>query len=415
MSGPAAQLSPQQLEALLNGPAGPPPPGVRPDFDNPANLNGLFILTLTLCLVFAGFAVLMRIYTKLFLIRSWDYEDYAIILGWIFQIGQAVPSRMANKDGRGVHMWDIQLKTFSRLLYDVHVHSIMYSFTVFFIKLSILLQYLRIFVPTRKSNMAMFLTTHVVIWSLFLFYLLDVAFTIGLCNPRRKIWQPWLSNGHCYSSGVWSLASGTFNAVSDITVLILPMPCLWRLQIPLKSKLTTIGIFATGSFACVTSVLRTYYTWKVVKEPDVSYNMILMGLWTLAEVATGIIISCLPVLPRFFRHAGPILYRAFSLGSKSSSSSGSANTGRNARPCLTSPTVSMARTPRTLNNSRISKAHVKGEYTEMEEYDATTSQATATHQLRPGPINSNREVEGGGYGFPLRDTFYGETRLDTSF
>lgn len=165
----------------------------------------------------------------------------------------------------------------------------------------------------------------------------------------------------------------------------------------------------------MTSVLRTYYTWKVVKEPDVSYNIILMGLWTLAEVATGIIISCLPVLPRFFRHVGPILYRAFSLGSKSSSSSGSASTGRNARPCLTSPTVSMARTPRTLNNSRISKAHVKGEYTEMEEYDATISQATATHQLRPGPIKSNRELESGGYGFPLRDTFYEETRLDTSF
>lgn len=75
MSGPAAQLSPQQLETLLNEPAGPPPPGVTPNFDDPANLNGLVILTLTLCLVFAFLAVLIRTYTKLFLIRSWDYED----------------------------------------------------------------------------------------------------------------------------------------------------------------------------------------------------------------------------------------------------------------------------------------------------------------------------------------------------
>lgn len=78
MSGPAAQLTSQQLDALLNGPAGPPPPGVRPNFDDPANLNGLVILTLTLCLVFATLAVLMRTYTKLFLIRSWDYEDCEI-------------------------------------------------------------------------------------------------------------------------------------------------------------------------------------------------------------------------------------------------------------------------------------------------------------------------------------------------
>ncbi len=75
MSKPAAQLSSQQLEALLNGPAGPPPPGVRSNFNDPANLNDLVILTLTLCLVFAALTVLMRTYTKLFLIRSWDYED----------------------------------------------------------------------------------------------------------------------------------------------------------------------------------------------------------------------------------------------------------------------------------------------------------------------------------------------------
>lgn len=75
MSGSPAQLSPQELEALLNGPAGPPPPGLRPNFDDPANLNGLVFMTLTLCLVFATSAILMRTYTKLFLIRSWGYED----------------------------------------------------------------------------------------------------------------------------------------------------------------------------------------------------------------------------------------------------------------------------------------------------------------------------------------------------
>ena len=75
MTAATAQLSPQQLQALLSGPAGAPPAGVTPNFNDPANLNGLVILTLTLCLVFATMAVLMRVYTKCFLIRSWDYED----------------------------------------------------------------------------------------------------------------------------------------------------------------------------------------------------------------------------------------------------------------------------------------------------------------------------------------------------
>lgn len=158
-----------------------------------------------------------------------------------------------------------------------------------------------------------------------------------------------------------------------------------------------------------------------MKEPDISYNIILMGLWTLAEVAIGVIVNCLPVLPKFFRHAGPKVYRAFSLGSKSSSSSGSASTGRKARPSLRSPTLpmarprQMARLPRTLDSPGIHKAHVRGAYTELEECDAMISMAKATHQLRPGPINCGHDVESGGYGFPVRDTFYAETRPDGSF
>ena len=70
-----AQISPEQFQTLQNGPAGPPPPGVAPNLHDPANLDGLVILTLILCLTFATLAISMRMFTKLFLIRSFDYED----------------------------------------------------------------------------------------------------------------------------------------------------------------------------------------------------------------------------------------------------------------------------------------------------------------------------------------------------
>lgn len=67
----------------------------------------------------------------------------------------------------------------------------------------------------------------------------------------------------------------------------------------------------------MTSIVRTYYTFKVVQLPDISYNMALMGLWASTELAIGTIISCLPVLPRFFQHFGPKVWSMFSLTSKS--------------------------------------------------------------------------------------------------
>lgn len=76
MASPSNASTPESVQLLLNGPAGTPPAGVTPNFDNPPNLNNTFLVgTLVLCLSFATVAVLIRLYTKLFLIRSVAYED----------------------------------------------------------------------------------------------------------------------------------------------------------------------------------------------------------------------------------------------------------------------------------------------------------------------------------------------------
>lgn len=62
-------------------------------------------------------------------------------------------------------------------------------------------------------------------------------------------------------------------------------------------------IFVANS-ACVTSVLRTYYTWRVVESHDINWDLLPMGLWTWAELSIGIIVGCLPTLPKFIQHIG---------------------------------------------------------------------------------------------------------------
>lgn len=67
--------TPEQLEALLDGPATTPPAGIIPRLDNPPNIDTICYLTFSLCVSFASLAVIIRIYTKHFLIRSIAYED----------------------------------------------------------------------------------------------------------------------------------------------------------------------------------------------------------------------------------------------------------------------------------------------------------------------------------------------------
>ena len=60
---------------LLNGPAGTPPAGVVPNFATPPNLHVYINLTLTLCFIFATLACIIRMYTRMVLVRSVGYDD----------------------------------------------------------------------------------------------------------------------------------------------------------------------------------------------------------------------------------------------------------------------------------------------------------------------------------------------------
>ena len=42
-------------------------------------------------------------------------------------------------------------------------------------------------------------------------------------------------------------------------------------------------------------------------QSDVSYTIVPVGMWTDAELCTGIIVSCFPFMTKFFKHIGPKL------------------------------------------------------------------------------------------------------------
>lgn len=120
-----------------------------------------------------------------------------------------------------------------------------YAPIIFLIKLSILLQFLRIFAPTREGNMFIFVGAHVWIWINLIMYSVLEFSAIFACNPREKAWMPWLE-GRCLDvDAIWK-ATGLFNCLSDFAVLALPLPSVWSLQIPARKKLLMLAVFATG-------------------------------------------------------------------------------------------------------------------------------------------------------------------------
>ncbi|KAL8786451.1 MAG: hypothetical protein Q9213_002767 [Squamulea squamosa] len=270
-----ANLTPQELQKLLNGPALAPPPGVVPQLSHPPDLwtTGIAVQTLIV---------------------------NAIALGWAVYVGYYVPSWLASGVAAGVHQWDLRLKYLSPFLYYIHVGSVMYGVCIFFVKWSILLQYLQIFVPLKKKS-TMYLASHALIWTNFVFYFVSTFVEIFACSPVRKAWDPLIPEGHCINILALNVAASTINSTSDIGILILPQVSIWRLQMSRKRKIQISGIFLVGIFACVASIVRLGYASKLYTHEDITYYSWVTGVWTHPEMAAGIIVACLPVSPKFFQ------------------------------------------------------------------------------------------------------------------
>ena len=162
--------------------------------------------------------------------------------------------------GEGVHQWDVPLQDVSYLAQVKRRHvsnesqlakgeqlsnvgEILYGPVIFFTKLSILLQYQRIFVPNHAGKL--YYTVQSIIWLNLLFYIADTLASIFTCIPRKKIWEP-STPGHCVNISIIVITNGAINVISDFSVLVLPLSSIWGLQMPRKRKIALSAVFATG-------------------------------------------------------------------------------------------------------------------------------------------------------------------------
>jgi hypothetical protein len=57
---------------------------------------------------------------------------------------------------------------------------------------------------------------------------------------------------------------------------------------------------ANFSSACITSVMRLVESIRSLNNPNISISLVPVSLWAAAEVSAGLVVCCLPLLPRFF-------------------------------------------------------------------------------------------------------------------
>ena len=111
----------------------------------------------------------------------------------------------------------------------------------YLVKTSILALYQRLFACKKHFNR--------LIWMIAVFILTDhiiqIFLTILNCLPVNATWNMAV-RGTCINRNLAAIILGSINVLIDVVLLVLPMPLVWKLNIPLKFKLQLIGIFLLG-------------------------------------------------------------------------------------------------------------------------------------------------------------------------
>lgn len=74
-----------------------------------------------------------------------------------------------------------------------------------------------------------------------------VIMALNLCHPFAANWNPHLPGARCMDQQSFYTYASLPNIITDVAMLVLPMPVVWRLHASMKVKLGLVATFLTGS------------------------------------------------------------------------------------------------------------------------------------------------------------------------
>lgn len=147
----------------------------------------------------------------------------------------------------GPHQWNVRLIDLTPEISKKSIGStVTYSLAAFFTKLSFFLLYFRIFGPNRRARLLLYAG---IVFIAVSYGVIIIGFC-ALCIPRPGDHGGWRSPAvtkRCTTPVLHlQMFLGAVSVASDFYVLTVPIPVLWRMNLPTGKKVRIGAIFGTG-------------------------------------------------------------------------------------------------------------------------------------------------------------------------
>lgn len=124
----------------------------------------------------------------------------------------------------------------------VLIIPMVYMTAIIFPKLAILVLYLRFFTK-RIDRIACWVVGALMVANC----VGSVTAGFFLCVPLEFLWNKAIPGGHCLDIIAWYRWCSIMHNVTDVAMLMLPIPVIWKIQISKTVKIGLILTIATGS------------------------------------------------------------------------------------------------------------------------------------------------------------------------
>ncbi|VTT67571.1 unnamed protein product [Fusarium fujikuroi] len=226
--------------------------------------------------------VSLRVYARAIMLRNFGVDDACAILACLLTIADASIIATNVRNGLGSHISTLSGEQISNFLRMFYFSTVVYNLALAVIKTIFLLQYYRA-IPVRQYKKTYIASVVLVTcWSLSQIFL-----NVFMCMPIASFWDVTIK-GSCILNKSSFYVGAAGNILTDILIMVLPIPVLRSLKLGRRQKWILMSVFCLGIFTCLISLVRikflnigTDITWHNVESASCYGTMVSCELETL--------------------------------------------------------------------------------------------------------------------------------------
>ncbi|KAE8448270.1 hypothetical protein EG329_009701 [Mollisiaceae sp. DMI_Dod_QoI] len=245
----------------------------------------------------AAIVVILRLFTRSQILHLVGREDWCILIALFFSITNTIGMCFQAEYALGHHIESLSRHQITVFLKAFYFTVLSYQLSLTFTKISILFLYLRVFIVSNVRPACYVVLAVVILYGVELF-----VTGIFICVPAAHFWESSQVSGTCIPNQPLYFTNVSLNILTDISIILLPMPAIRTLVLPRRQKLGLYSVFALGLFVCIISILRVHWLVIATLSTDPTWDNIGIANWSAIEINTAIICACLTTLKPLLSH-----------------------------------------------------------------------------------------------------------------